>query len=178
MTLINGSVSSFKFHVLSWNRSTWNLKPETWNTRFGFTMIELLIVISIIAILAAAIIPNFIGFDAEAKVAATKSNLDTLRSRITLYRAKEGRYPEALDDLVNKAYMDAGVRKPYLAKIPSELISSTKGNNQHLMQRSDAALTNEGGWTYHTDTAEVLVNLNEPLDRSWGDYTGQKPSEW
>ena len=141
-------------------------------------MIELLIVISIIAILAAAIIPNFIGFDAEAKVAATKSNLDTLRSRITLYRAKEGRYPEVLDDLVNKVYMDAGMRKPYLSKIPSELVSSNKGSNEHAARRSDEALTSEGGWVYRTDTAEVLVNLNEPLDRSWGDYAGQKPSEW
>lgn len=144
----------------------------------GFTMIELLIVISIIAILAAAIIPNFIGFDAEARVAATKSNLDTLRSRVTLFRAKEGRYPASLTDLVDRAYLDAGVRKPYLTKIPSELISSKKGGHESVSKRSDEPIGNEGGWLYRTDTAEVLVNLGEPLDRSWGDYAGQKPSEW
>ena len=146
--------------------------------RHGFTMIELLIVISIIAILAAAIIPNFIGFDTEARVAATKSNLDTLRTRITLYRSKEGLYPTSLDDLINRTYIDAGVQKPYLQKIPSELVSSKKGSNAHLVRRSVDPLTNEGGWVYRVDTAEVLVNFDEPLDKSWGEYAKQKPSQW
>lgn len=144
----------------------------------GFTMIELLIVISIIAILAAAIIPNFIGFDAEARIAATKSNLDTLRSRVTLFRAKEGRYPQTLEDLLSRMYLDAGVRKPYLQKIPPELVSSKKGSNAHTVRRSDEPLTNEGGWVYRSDTAEIVVNFAEPLDRSWGDNAGQKPSDW
>ena len=171
-------LSDFGFWILDFGLVNRKSKIENPKLALGFTMIELLIVISIIAILAAAIIPNFIGFDAEAKVAATKSNLDTLRSRITLYRAKESRYPEVLDDLVNKVYMDAGMRKPYLSKIPPELVSSNKGSNERTAQRSDEALTSAGGWVYRTDTAEVLVNLDEPLDRSWGDYAGQKPSEW
>lgn len=146
--------------------------------RHGFTMIELLIVISIIAILAAAIIPNFIGFDTEARVSATKSNLDTLRTRVTLFRAKEGVYPNALADLLNRTYVDAGVQKPYLQKMPSELISSKRGSGEHRAQRSDDPLTNEGGWVYRTDTAEVVINLDQPLDRSWGEYAGQKPIDW
>ncbi len=144
----------------------------------AFTMIELLIVISIIAILAASIIPNFIGFDSEARVAASKSNLDTLRSRITLFRAKEGRYPATLEELVSRTYMDAGARKPYLPKMPSELISDKKGHNGVATRRSDEPLTNDGGWVYRTDTAEVIINVSQPLDRAWGDYSGQTPSEW
>lgn len=144
----------------------------------GFTMIELLIVISIIAILAAAIIPNFIGFDTEARVSATKSNLDTLRTRITLYRAKEGVYPSSLADLINRTYIDAGVQKAYLQKMPSEMISNKRGSNETRDQRSDDPLTNEGGWVYRTDGAEVVINMDQPLDRAWGDYAGQKPNEW
>lgn len=147
-------------------------------SRRGFTLIELLIVISIIAILAAAIIPNFIGFDAEAKVAATKSNLDTLRSRVTLFRAKEGRYPESLDELVEKTYVDAGVKRPYLKKIPPELVSGGKGNSEHTAKSSEDPLSGEGGWVYVTDTADVLINQEEPLDKGWGEYAGQTPSEW
>lgn len=146
--------------------------------RRGFTLIELLIVISIIAILAAAIIPNFVGFDAEAKVAATKSNLDTLRSRVTLFRAKEGRYPESLDELVEKTYIDAGVKRPYLKRIPPEMVSGGKGSSEHVMKTSEDPVPGGGGWVYVTDTAEVLINDEEPLDKSWGEYAGQVPSEW
>ena len=64
------------------------------NRSKGFTLLEILIVISILAILALAVIPNFIGFDTEARLATTKSNLDMLRSRVTLFRAKEGSYPK------------------------------------------------------------------------------------
>ena len=147
-------------------------------SKSGFTLLELLIVISIIAILAAAIIPNFVGFDAEAKVATTQTNLNTLRTRVTLFRAKEGRYPATLDELVSRTYMDAGARKPYLPKIPSELISDKKGNSHAAARRSDEPLTNDGGWVYRTDTAEVIINVGQPLDRAWGDYSGQTPSEW
>ena len=144
----------------------------------GFTLIELLIVISIIAILAAAIIPNYIGFDTEAKVVTTRSNLDTLRSRITLYRAKEGRYPETLTDLIRQTYFDAGVKRPYLKKLPRELLSSKKGSNEVTVQTSQESLSDQGGWVYFTDTADVVINLSKPLGRKWGKDEDQIPSEW
>jgi len=141
-------------------------------------MIELLIVMSIIAILAVAIIPNFIGFDKEAKVAATKSNLDTLRSRVTLFRAKESRYPASLGELLTTTYLDAGVRKPYLNKIPSEMISGKSGNNAHGTQYWSDPLSGRGGWVYFIDRAEVVVNIVTPLDKGWGECAGQVPKDW
>ena len=102
----------------------------------AFTLLELLIVISIIAILAVTIIPNFIGFDAEAKLSATITNLNTLRTRISLYRAKEQEYPASLNDLLTKTYDDAGVQQNYLEKLPLELISSKSGNNSFEIGRA------------------------------------------
>ena len=144
----------------------------------GFTLIELLVVISIIAILAVTIIPNFIGFDSEARIAATKSNLDTLRTRITLFRAKEGRYPASLDELVQHYYLDAGVKKQYLQKVPDEMISKKSGNRTTEIKKLNEPLTGDGGWVYIQDTAEVKVDIVEPLDRKWGDNNGQVPGNW
>jgi len=145
----------------------------------GFTLIELLIVISIIAILAATIIPNFIGFDTEARLTATKTNLDTLRTRVTLFRAKEGRYPASLQELLDTYYLDVGVKKPYLNKFPLEMISKKSGNNEFIdITSPEEPMTREGGWAYYTDTADVHVNLDEPLGRIWGEYEGQKPIDW
>lgn len=145
----------------------------------GFTLIELLIVISIIAILAATIIPNFIGFDTEARLTATKTNLDTLRTRVVLFRAKEGRYPDSLGELLDIYYFDVGVKKPYLNKIPMEMISKKSGNNEFIDTTStEGPITQEGGWVYYTDTAEVHVNMDEPLGRKWGEHEGQRPVDW
>ena len=146
--------------------------------RRGFTLLELLIVISIIAILAAAIIPNFVGFDAEAKVTTTQTNLSTLRTRVTLYRAKEGEYPEKLEDLLTKSYDDQGIRRPYLEKMPIEMVSSKSGNATIEDKTSQDSLTGDGGWVYIKDRAQVLVDVTEPLSSRWGTYEGQKPSEW
>ena len=96
--------------------------------RKGFTLLELLIVISIIAILAATVIPNFIGFDSEARLAATQTNLNTLRTRVSLFRTKEGRYPENIEELMVVSYNDLGIEKTYLDSIPVEFISSKEGS--------------------------------------------------
>lgn len=144
----------------------------------GFTLIEILIVITIIAILATTIIPNFIGFDVEARIAATQTNLNSLRTRITLFRAKEGRYPETMDELLTATYDDMGVKRPYLDRIPPEMVSSKKGNNSIEDLTSDQELSNDGGWTYFTDKADVVVDISEPLSSKWGSYAEQKPSEW
>ncbi len=145
----------------------------------AFTLIELLIVVSIIAILAATIIPNFVGFDTEARIMATKTNLDTIRTRITLFRAKEGRYPAGLAELVDTFYLDAGIKKAYLDKLPPEMVSSKLGNNRFFdLVSADSPPSDDGGWIYYTDKADVRVNINEPLDKKWGEYESQKPADW
>ncbi len=144
----------------------------------GFTLLELLIVISIIAILAATLVPNFIGFDTEARLVTTRTNLDTLRTRISLFRSKEGAYPEKLDDLLTKTYNDLGIDKPYLDVMPVELISSKEGSDviENLMK--DDLLKGDGGWVYIKDKAKVIIDWDQPLDDKWGKAAGEEPSKW
>lgn len=144
----------------------------------GFTLLELLIVISIIAILAATLIPNFVGFDTEAKLASTKTNLNTLRTRLSLFRAKEGKYPKTLEELVETTYDDLGIKKPYLDQIPVEFISVNEGDNTVENLKSTEPLTGDGGWVYLIDKAKVIVDLSDPLDSKWGKAEGQVPAEW
>src|SRR3989338_1787343 len=143
----------------------------------SFTLLELLIVISIIAILAVTIIPNFIGFDTEASISATLTNLNTLRTRVAMYRAKEGEYPQSLNDLLTKTYDDMGVKQPYLEKLPLEMLSSKKGSNSFLDLKSDEELSGEGGWAYYKDKAKIVINITEPLGDKWGKSKGEVASE-
>jgi len=148
------------------------------NSKTGFTLLELLIVISIIAILAASVIPNFIGFDAEARLAASKTNLNILRMRVSLFRSKEGKYPERLEELMETNYNDLGIERPYLDKLPPEFMSSKAGRNDIENCSSEDWLTAEGGWAYYKDKAKVVVNWDKPLDSKWADAEGEIPSEW
>ena len=144
----------------------------------GFTLLELLIVISIIAILAATMIPNFIGFDSEARLSSTKTNLNTLRTRLSLFRAKEGKYPKDFSEMLTMTYNDQGVEKPYLDQMPVEMISSAAGDNVVDNLTSRDPLPGDGGWVYIVDKAKLVIDWDKELDNKWDKAVGQKPSEW
>jgi prepilin-type N-terminal cleavage/methylation domain-containing protein len=61
----------------------------------GFTLVELLIVVVILAILAAIVIPQFSSSSTDAREAALDVNLGTMRSAIELFKAQHGFYPGA-----------------------------------------------------------------------------------
>ena len=62
----------------------------------GFTLVELLIVVIILAILAAIVVPQFTATTDDARQAAFDSNLAALRSAVELYRQQHGAYPGAV----------------------------------------------------------------------------------
>ncbi|MCL6624610.1 MAG: prepilin-type N-terminal cleavage/methylation domain-containing protein, partial [Fimbriimonadales bacterium] len=59
----------------------------------GFTLVELLIVIIIIAILAAIVVPKFADSGLRSKEAALKSNLKLLRNAVELFKADTAACP-------------------------------------------------------------------------------------
>lgn len=71
----------------------------------GFTLLELIVVVSVLGILAAIAIPNFIGTPPRAREAVLKTNLHTLRTVIDQYYADQGTYPPSLDALAEEGYV-------------------------------------------------------------------------
>ena len=63
--------------------------------RTAFTLIEILIVVVILGILAAVIIPQFTNAADDASISSARTQLQTMRSQIELYRAQNGAYPTA-----------------------------------------------------------------------------------
>lgn len=62
----------------------------------GFTLVELLIVVIILAILAAIIIPQFSAATDDAKQSAYDTNIANMRAAIDLYRQQHNTYPGAV----------------------------------------------------------------------------------
>lgn len=64
-------------------------------TKKGFTLIEVLVAATIIGVLASVAIGSYSIATKNSRDARRKSDLETLRSAIELYRADNGRYPRA-----------------------------------------------------------------------------------
>ena len=76
-------------------------------SRAGFTLIELMIVIAIIAILAGIMLPNFIRGRAQSQLAGCKSHLKSIATMMEMYSADNGgRYPTSESSVV-PAYVKA-----------------------------------------------------------------------
>lgn len=65
----------------------------------GFTIVELLIVVVVIAILAAITIVSYNGITQQAKASAAKSTAATFQKKAELYLSSEGRYPITANEL-------------------------------------------------------------------------------
>ncbi len=92
---------------------------HTNNRQTGFTLVEIMVVVVIIGILAATIIPQFIGTTQDAKVSAAKAQIAELESAVERFYIHMDRYPtteEGLNVLVNPPSGDdaRNWRGPYI----------------------------------------------------------------
>jgi len=79
----------------------------------GWTLIELLIVISIIMILASFALVQYRNSVTSAKEAALRSDLFFMRDAIDQYYADKGKYPDSLQSLVSDNYIRAIPKDPF-----------------------------------------------------------------
>jgi len=79
----------------------------------GFTLIELIIVMTIIGILLTIAQPTYKSSIVRAKETVLKENLFAMRSAIDQYYADNGVYPQSLDELVTKGYLRSIPKDPF-----------------------------------------------------------------
>jgi general secretion pathway protein G len=149
----------------------------------GFTLVEILLVVTILGILAAMVLPTFQGNVATAKESASKSNLMTMRTQLELYKLQHNGYPPGY---VNGAGVAIGtvttqligtttvtgtpspstvptdpfLYGPYLKKIPENPFNklSTIAYVAEATAFSTAVDGTSSGWLYKKETAEVVLN--------------------
>ena len=78
----------------------------------GFTLVELMVVMLIIAILASIAIPAYVASIRAAKEAVLRENLHVMRDAIDSYTNDKDKAPQTLDDLVSAGYLKAVPRDP------------------------------------------------------------------
>lgn len=73
----------------------------------GFTLIELLVVLGIVALMLTLAVPRFFGGIDKSKEVVLADNLRNVRQVLDQYYGDTGRYPDSLEQLVEKKYLRA-----------------------------------------------------------------------
>lgn len=83
----------------------------------GFTLVETLVVMAIVALLASLAVPRYFGSVTRAKETGLRHNLAAIRSSIGKFYADKGRYPQRLEELQ---------REQYLREVPLDPVSEER----------------------------------------------------
>ena len=78
----------------------------------GFTLIELIVVMLIIAMLVTIAMPKYFGSVGKSKDAVLRQDLVLMREALDKYYGDTGKYPDSLDDLVSHKYLRNIPRDP------------------------------------------------------------------
>ena len=127
------------------------LSPTT-NIRKAFTLIEILIVVVILGILAAVVVPQFTNASEDANDAAVRTQLQTLRGQIELYRAQIGSDPT----LIGATGWSQLLENDYLMVAPMNPLTSSTS----VKAAAEAGL----GWVWRdksdTNATKALFAVN------------------
>ena len=73
----------------------------------GFTLVELMVVLAVVALLISIVVPDYVGRVRRAEEAVLKENLMLVRDALDKHYADVGKYPASLDELVTRRYLRA-----------------------------------------------------------------------
>lgn len=144
------SISNFGFRISNFQRSAINSRFAIRDSQSkGFTLLELMIVISIIIILVSVALPQYQKTIMHTRETILSYDLDTMRKLIDQYAADKGKLPQSLDDLVTAGYM---------RDVPKDPITDNKDWN---IVTGDDPYSTEGGTgvtDVHSSSSEVSTS--------------------
>ena len=89
--------------------------------RRAFTLVEMLLVVTIIGILAALVIPRIVGVSDRSRVTAANADINGgIKSALGAYEVDNGFFPKSLQDLLVQPSNAKNWHGPYLDKLPSD----------------------------------------------------------
>jgi len=137
----------------------------------GFTLIEIMIVVVILAVLAATIVPQFSTSVNDSKVSAMQTNLQSLRNQIQLYSVQHnGNYPTltnaSIPQLLGNTDINgnlgaAGTSFPYGPYVQGQIPTNPVDGNNTVTATAvfpPTAATGAGGWLYDVATGQIAPN--------------------
>ena len=106
----------------------------------GFTLLELMIVMSIIGILAAIAIPSFVQNVRHAREAVLREDLQTIRGSIESYTYDKQKAPQTGDELVQSGYLKAMPKDPITQRTDTWIFD--QGSNLTSVDETQSGIDN------------------------------------
>ena len=122
----------------------------------GFTLLELIVVVTIMGVLVSIALPNYRNSVLQAKEAVLRENLYRLRDLIDQYQSDKGRYPETLESLV---------RDGYLRKVPPDPMSPEPW--VEIPPETDSSSSEALTGVYDVKSSSSQVGMNGVAYREW-----------
>ena len=97
----------------------------------GFTLIELIVVLAIVALLVSIVAPRYHHTVDRARDASLRTTLNVVRDAIDKYAADRDRYPESLEELVSRGY---------LRQVPEDPVTGSRDSWQMLPPAASAPM--------------------------------------
>ena len=118
----------------------------------GFTLVEILIVVIILGILAAIVIPQFAGASQDARTSNLRSQLQTLRSQIELFKLQHG---DAPPQLITNGWTEFTATTTYGGSTFGPYMQATPVNPLANSSTVAAAAAAGVGWVYNETTGAI-----------------------
>ena len=120
--------------------------PQGREREYGFTLVELMIVMLIIGVLAAIAIPSYTNSIRSAREAVFREDLHVMRQSIDSYTMDKEKAPQGLDDLVQAGYLKEIPKDP-LTQSQSTWVTDSDDSLQSVDQTAGGITNVHGGST-------------------------------
>ena len=126
-------MSRLRVKNLRWMGPSIKSGSDVWpiSSSKGFTIIELMIVVTIVGILATLAVPSYHAAIVKAKEGALRQDLFSLRDVIDQHRADKGKYPETIQALVSAGY---------LRRVPADPITGSSSSWQEMVDQGEGGM--------------------------------------
>ncbi len=111
---------------------------RTKSTESGFTLIELMVVMLIIAVLMMIAVPNYISAIKTAKEAVLKEDLHVMRQAIDSYTMDKQKAPQSLQELVENGYLKSIPTDPMTRS--TETWVADQSDSMHSIDQTDPGI--------------------------------------